>query len=44
MTSTVERLESIRKTLIQSVKQIEDRTDIVAAAKTNGHSKKKLDI
>ena len=44
MTSTVERLESIRKTLIQSVKQIEDRTDIVAAAQTNGHSKKKLDI
>ena len=44
MTSTVERLESIRKTLTQSVAQIEDRTEIVAAAKTNGHSKKKLDI
>ncbi|MBX7055634.1 MAG: LON peptidase substrate-binding domain-containing protein [Pyrinomonadaceae bacterium] len=44
MTSTVERLWNIRKVLAENVRQMEAHSEIVSIAKTNGHSKKKLDL
>lgn len=44
MTSTKDRLEELREVLDQAVVQIESSADIHTVAKTNGHSKKKLDI
>ena len=44
MTSTAERLEKLRAILKKMVGQLEDSADIHAVSKTNGHSKKKLDL
>ncbi len=44
MTSTKDRLTELREVLDQAVVQIESSADIHTVAKTNGHSKKKLDI
>jgi ATP-dependent Lon protease len=44
MTSTSQRLKRLKEILIQAVKQIEDSADIHSLSRTNGHSKKKLDI
>ena len=42
--STVERLTEMREILTQATAKTEERADIQAAAKTNGHSKKKIDF
>lgn len=44
MTSTHERLRELNEVLIKAVTQIEDSADIQAVARTNGHSKKKIDL
>jgi Lon protease-like protein len=44
MRSTIERLERLRDFLKQSVKKIEASAEINKVAKTNGHSKKKIDL
>ena len=44
MTSTATRLERIKTILTQMVSQMEESADIHAHSRTNGHSKKKLDI
>jgi Lon protease-like protein len=44
MRSTIERLERLRGMLEQSVKKIEESAEINKAAKTNGHSKKKINL
>ena len=44
MRSTIERLESLRGLLAQSVKKVEDSAAINKIAKTNGHSKKKINL
>lgn len=44
MTSTVERLERLREILEKTVDQMEESLQIQNAAKTNGHSKKQLDL
>jgi Lon protease-like protein len=44
MTSTVERLTKLRGILLQAVDKMETNAEIVKAAQTNGHSKKKLDL
>ena len=44
MTSTAERLERLRIILKKMVGQMEESADIHAVSKTNGHSKKKLDL
>lgn len=44
MTSTAERLEDLKKVLDRAVVQIEDNAEIQAVSRTNGHSKKKIDI
>ena len=44
MTSTHERLSELKKVLDQAVGQIEESAEIQTVSKTNGHSKKKLDI
>lgn len=44
MTSTVERLNDLLEILTQAVGQMEDSAIIQAAAHTNGHSKKKIDL
>ena len=44
MTSTKERLSKLRNILIQAVDKMEDNAEIVKAAQTNGHSKKKIDL
>ena len=43
-TSTVERLTELKKVLDQAVGQIEESADIQVVSRTNGHSKKKLDL
>ena len=43
-TSTVERLRELKKVLDQAVGQIEESADIQAVSRTNGHSKKKIDL
>lgn len=42
--STLERLQRMREILKQAVSQIEDSAEILKVAKTNGHSKKKIDF
>jgi ATP-dependent Lon protease len=42
--STQERLMKLRGILVQAVEQIEESVNITKAAKTNGHSKKKIDF
>ena len=44
MTSTAERLSRLRDILAKMVGQIEESADIHSVSKTNGHSKKKLDL
>ena len=44
MTSTQERLSRLRGILIEAVDKMEANAEIVKAAQTNGHSKKKLDL
>lgn len=43
-TSTIERLSELKTVLDQAVEQIEDSAEIQAVSRTNGHSKKKIDI
>lgn len=42
--STVERLGQAREILVQATGKMEERADLQAASKTNGHSKKKFDF
>ena len=42
--STVERLERLKEILVQTVGKMEDSAEIHKIAKTNGHSKKKIDL
>ena len=42
--STVERMERLKEILRQTVGKMEDSAEIHKVAKTNGHSKKKIDI
>lgn len=42
--STIERLNKVKEILVQTVDKMEDSAEISKIAKTNGHSKKKLDI
>jgi len=42
--STVERLTRLREILLQTVDKMEENAEIHKIAKTNGHSKKKIDI
>jgi Lon protease-like protein len=42
--STIERLTRLREILVQAVDKMEESAEINKAAKTNGHSKKKIDI
>ncbi len=42
--STVERMERLKEILVQTVGKMEENAEINKVAKTNGHSKKKLDI
>ena len=42
--STIERLERLREILVQTVGKMEESAEINKIAKTNGHSKKKIDI
>ncbi len=42
--STIERLNKVKEILIQTVDKMEESAEINKIAKTNGHSKKKLDI
>lgn len=42
--STIERLERLKKILLQTVGKMEDSAEINKVAKTNGHSKKKVDF
>lgn len=43
-TSTSERLTELKKVLDQAVGQIEESAEIQTVSRTNGHSKKKIDI
>ncbi|MFT3744396.1 MAG: LON peptidase substrate-binding domain-containing protein [Pyrinomonadaceae bacterium] len=43
-TSTIERLTLLKKVLDQSVVQVEESANIQTVARTNGHSKKKIDL
>lgn len=42
--STIERLNKVKEILVQTVDKMEESAEINKIAKTNGHSKKKLDI
>ena len=42
--STVERLKRLKEILVQTVGKMEESAEINKIAKTNGHSKKKIDI
>lgn len=44
MRSTIDRLDKLEDILKQAVTQIEETADITKTAKTNGHSKKKIDL
>ena len=44
MTSTSERLTDLRDILTKTVDQMEETADIQAASRSNGHSKKKIDL
>lgn len=43
-TSTVDRLDQLRRTLVRAVAQLADSANIQTALHTNGHSKKKLEL
>lgn len=43
-TSTTERLEDLRTVLEKAVRQMEERAEILSVSRTNGHSKKKIDL
>jgi Lon protease-like protein len=42
--STIERLTRLHEILVQTVDKMEDSAEIQKVAKTNGHSKKKIDL
>lgn len=42
--STIERLERLREILVQTVDKMEESAEISKVARTNGHSKKKIDF
>jgi ATP-dependent Lon protease len=42
--STIERLEKLKEILAQTVGKMEESAEIHKIAKTNGHSKKKIDL
>jgi len=44
MRSTIERLERLREILVQAVGRMEESAEIHKIAKTNGHSKKKINL
>lgn len=44
MTSTSERLQDLKQILDQTVVQMEESADIQSISRTNGHSKKKIDL
>jgi len=44
ITSTTLRLEKLREVLLRAVGKLEENADIQQVAKTNGHSKKKIDL
>ncbi|MFZ1699908.1 MAG: LON peptidase substrate-binding domain-containing protein [Pyrinomonadaceae bacterium] len=44
MTSTIDRLTELKTILLQTVGQIEESAQIQSVSRTNGHSKKKLDL
>ena len=44
MESTIKRLKSLKKMLVHAADQMEESAEITEIAKTNGHSKKKLDL
>lgn len=44
LTSTVERLSELKQVLVQAVGQIEESAEIQGISRTNGHSKKKIDL
>lgn len=44
MTSTVQRLQELHQLLRRTVDQLEQNAELQQAAKTNGHSKKKIDL
>jgi Lon protease-like protein len=44
MTSTTRRLRSLKKMLVNAAEQMESSAEITEIAKTNGHSKKKIDL
>ena len=44
MTSTIERLTDLNEILTRAVVQMEETADIQVASRTNGHSKKKIDL
>ncbi len=44
MTSTYDRLSELKKVLEQAVDRMEESADIHAASRTNGHSKKKINL
>ncbi|MEO6654957.1 MAG: LON peptidase substrate-binding domain-containing protein, partial [Pyrinomonadaceae bacterium] len=44
MTSTIERLHELKEVLGHAVGQIEESAEIQTVSRTNGHSKKKLDL
>jgi Lon protease-like protein len=44
ITSTLLRLEKLREVLLRAVSKLEANADIQQVAKTNGHSKKKIDL
>lgn len=44
MTSTIERLEDLKEILAQTVGQMEESAEIQTVSRSNGHSKKKIDL
>ena len=44
MTSTIERLRDLMEILTQAATQMEETADIQTASRSNGHSKKKIDL
>ncbi|MBS1796026.1 MAG: LON peptidase substrate-binding domain-containing protein [Acidobacteria bacterium] len=44
LTSTTERLRRLREILVQTVGKMEESADIHKLARTNGHSRKKIDL
>lgn len=44
MTSTAERLKTLREILVKTVAQMEETADVHAVSRSNGHSNKKIDL